>query len=59
MKLQSNKIICVDVKEILSAFPANCIDLIVTSPPYADCRKKSYGSIHLINMLNGSYPLKI
>lgn len=46
MQLPANKIICGDVKEILPTFPNDCIDLIVTSPPYADCRKKSYGGIH-------------
>lgn len=46
MKLPVNKIICGDVKEVLPTFPNDCIDLIVTSPPYADCRKKSYGGIH-------------
>jgi len=46
MKLPINKMICGDVNEILPALPDDCIDLIVTSPPYADCRKKSYGGIH-------------
>ncbi|MBV9957383.1 MAG: site-specific DNA-methyltransferase [Acidobacteria bacterium] len=26
--------------------PNDCVDLIVTSPPYADSRKKTYGGIH-------------
>lgn len=46
IKLPLNKILCGDCLEILPTLPANCIDLIVTSPPYADCRKKSYGGIH-------------
>ncbi|MDO8094533.1 MAG: DNA methyltransferase [Candidatus Brocadiales bacterium] len=46
MKLPINKIICGDVKEVLPTIPDNCINLIVTSPPYADCKKKSYGGIH-------------
>jgi DNA modification methylase len=41
-----NKIICGDCEEVLKEFPNNCIDLIVTSPPYADSRKKTYGGIH-------------
>jgi len=41
-----NKIICGDCEEVLKEFPDNCIDLIVTSPPYADSRKKTYGGIH-------------
>jgi len=34
-----------DCQEILSDFPANYFDLIVTSPPYADRRKNTYGGI--------------
>jgi len=30
----TNKIICADSKKLLSALPENCIDIIVTSPPY-------------------------
>ena len=40
-----NKIICGDCLEVLQTFPDNSIDLIVTSPPYADSRKKTYGGI--------------
>ena len=41
MKLeQQNKIICGDCLDVLKAYPDNSIDLIVTSPPYADNRKK-------------------
>ncbi len=34
-----------DCKEVLSRLPDNSIDLIFTSPPYADQRKKTYGGI--------------
>lgn len=34
-----------DCGEILKTFPDHCIDLIFTSPPYADQRKKTYGGI--------------
>ena len=46
MKYETDKIICGDVREILSEMPINSIDLIVTSPPYADSRRKIYGGIH-------------
>jgi len=36
MKLPINKIICGDVKEVLLTFPDDCVDLVVTSLPYAD-----------------------
>lgn len=35
-----------DCEEILKRIPDNFIDLIFTSPPYADQRKKTYGGIH-------------
>lgn len=34
-----------DSKEILKTLPDNSVDLIVTSPPYADQRKNTYGGI--------------
>ena len=44
--LPINEIICGDCEVVLTAFPSNSIDLIFTSPPYSDCRKKTYGGIH-------------
>ena len=35
-----------DCKEELKKLPENSVDLIFTSPPYADQRKKTYGGIH-------------
>lgn len=40
-----NKVIRGDCEQILKEFPDNSIDLIFTSPPYADQRKKTYGGI--------------
>ncbi len=40
-----NKIILGDCEEVLKGFPDNSIDLIFTSPPYADQRAKTYGGI--------------
>jgi DNA modification methylase len=36
---------CGDCLDILKEFQANKFDLIVTSPPYADSRAKTYGGI--------------
>jgi len=41
-----NSIICGDCEEVLKDFPSDSVDLIVTSPPYADSRNKTYGGIH-------------
>src|SRR5690348_2770296 len=35
-----------DCKEELKKLPDHSVDLIVTSPPYADQRKATYGGIH-------------
>ena len=42
---QQDKLYKGDCLEVLSKFPSECIDLIVTSPPYADNRKETYGGI--------------
>jgi DNA modification methylase len=34
-----------DCRTILQSVPSDCVDLIVTSPPYAEKRKKTYGGI--------------
>ena len=44
-KLPYNSINFGDCEEVLKAFPDNSIDLIVTSPPYADSRKNVYGGV--------------
>ena len=35
---------CLDV--LTKQIPANSIDLVITSPPYADQRKSNYGGVH-------------
>lgn len=40
-----DKIIHGDCLPVLTSLPENTFDLIVTSPPYANSRKKSYGGI--------------
>ena len=41
----ADSIIHGDCKEVLQKLPDQCVDLIVTSPPYADQRKSTYGGI--------------
>ncbi|HTX19901.1 MAG TPA: hypothetical protein VMG34_14700, partial [Bacteroidota bacterium] len=45
-RLPLDSIICGDALQVLRSFPDEFVDLIVTSPPYADKRKNSYGGIH-------------
>lgn len=35
-----------DSKEVLKKLSDNSVDLVITSPPYADQRKETYGGIH-------------
>ena len=51
-KLQSNdcirgssRILNGDCLDLLSEMPENSVDLIITSPPYADARKRTYGGV--------------
>ena len=39
------KILLGDSREVLKTIDDNLVDLIVTSPPYADRRKNTYGGI--------------
>ena len=45
-----------DCKEELRKLPENSVDLIFTSPPYADQRKKTYGGIHPDNYVEWFLP---
>jgi len=45
MEIRSNLYLG-DCKEKLKLLPDNSVDLIFTSPPYADQRKNTYGGIH-------------
>lgn len=40
------KLYCGDCLDVLKNISDNSVDLIFTSPPYADSRKKAYGGIH-------------
>lgn len=35
-----------DCRDVLRNLPDGCVDLVVTSPPYADSRKDTYGGVH-------------
>lgn len=41
-----NKIIEGDCLDVLKTMPDKCVSMVVTSPPYADNRRKTYGGIH-------------
>jgi len=43
--IPSVQILLGDCKEKLEEIDDNSVDLIFTSPPYADSRKKTYGGI--------------
>ncbi|MFN0111998.1 MAG: DNA-methyltransferase [Blastocatellia bacterium] len=41
-----DRLVLGDCLDVLRQLPDNAVDLIVTSPPYADSRKNTYGGIH-------------
>lgn len=45
MNLPPVQLLCGDCRDILPHLPADSVDLIMTSPPYADRRKHTYGGI--------------
>lgn len=44
--MKTNVVYNADCLGVLRELPANSIDLVMTSPPYADSRKNTYGGIH-------------
>ncbi len=52
-----NKIILGDSLEVLQKMPSGIVDLIITSPPYADSRKKTYGGINPEDYVNWFLPI--
>jgi site-specific DNA-methyltransferase (adenine-specific) len=46
-----------DSLEQLKTLPDSCVDLIFTSPPYADNRKKTYKGIPIKNYINWFLPI--
>jgi site-specific DNA-methyltransferase (adenine-specific)/site-specific DNA-methyltransferase (cytosine-N4-specific) len=48
---------CGDAKEQLKKLTDNSVDLIVTSPPYTDQRKNTYGGIHPDNYVEWFLPI--
>jgi len=56
-KIPIDKIICGDALQVLKKFPEECIDFIITSPPYADRRIKTYGGISPENYIAWFMPI--
>lgn len=57
--LPLDSIICGDALQVLRNFPDHFVDLIVTSPPYADKRANSYGGIHPDKYVQWLLPIAI
>jgi hypothetical protein len=51
-----NRIIHGDALTELAKYPADCVHLVLTSPPYADSRKQTYGGIHPDNYVQWFLP---
>jgi len=55
--LELDKIHRGDCAEILKTFPPSCVDLIVTSPPYAYNRKSTYGGVPIAKYVEWFLPI--
>ena len=56
-KLELDSIIVGDSLEVLRSLPDSCINLIFTSPPYADNRKKTYKGIPIKEYVKWFLPI--
>lgn len=56
-KLETNVIVEGDCREVLKTLPSSSVDLIVTSPPYADQRRSTYGGITPDNYVQWFLPI--
>ena len=57
MKNFADKIFNDDCLKVLPKLPKNSVDLIVTSPPYADNRKSTYGGIPIKTYVKWFLPI--
>ncbi len=57
MSIELDRIQLGDCKEVLKTFPADKINLIVTSPPYADNRKSTYAGVPIKDYVNWFLPI--
>lgn len=48
-----------DARQVLKRIPADSVDLIVTSPPYSDQRKTTYGGIRAEEYVNWFIPISL
>jgi site-specific DNA-methyltransferase (adenine-specific) len=55
--LNTDLILQGDCREALGTIPDGCVDLVVTSPPYADQRKSTYGGISADNYVQWFAPI--
>jgi len=55
--LEIDKIICGDCLAALKALPDDCFDLIFTSPPYADNRKRTYKGVPIKHYVEWFLPI--
>jgi DNA modification methylase len=55
--LPVNTIVQGNALDVLRTFPAGCVDLVMTSPPYADSRKHSYGGLRPAQYVDWFLPI--
>lgn len=52
-----NRILQGDCREVLPKMPDAMVDLVITSPPYADQRRHTYGGVHPDDYVNWFLPI--
>src|SRR5258708_29250040 len=57
MRLKIDSVTHGDCRDVLRLLDKNSVDLIVTSPPYADSRKKTYGGVRVAEYVEWFLPI--
>ena len=52
-----DRIIEADCRDVLEALPTDSVDLIITSPPYAERRSKTYGGVKVDEYVSWFLPI--
>ncbi len=58
-KLETNVIVEGDCREVLKTLPSASVDLVITSPPYADQRRSTYGGVAPNNYVQWFLPISV
>jgi site-specific DNA-methyltransferase (adenine-specific) len=57
IKSLTNNLLLGDCREMMPTWPSGFVDLVITSPPYADSRKRTYGGVPVDKYVDWFLPI--